>query len=100
MKSPERDAPITAVYVSDMGKAESWDDLGENNWILANDAQFIIGADVAGGMGAPEIVPFGDAASAKQFLDKYGGQLLPLTEIPDEAALAPVDLSQTLEAPT
>ena len=100
MKSPERDAQITAVYVSDTGKAASWDDLGEGNWILANDAQFVIGANVAGGMGAPEIVPFGDAASAKPFLDKYGGRLLPFTEIPDDAALAPVDLSQTLETPS
>ena len=100
MKSPERDARITAVYVSDMGKANSWDDLGQNNWILADDAQFIIGANVAGGMGAPEIVPFGDTTSAEPFLNKYGGQILPFTEIPDEAALAPVDLTQLLETPS
>jgi copper chaperone NosL len=100
LKSPERDARITAVYVSDMGQAASWDDLGQNNWILAEDAQFIIGANVAGGMGAPEIVPFGDAISAAPFLNKYGGQLLPFTEIPDDAALAPVDLSQPLETPS
>jgi len=100
MKSPERDAEITAVYVSDMGKALSWQDPGESNWILAKDAQFIVGADVAGGMGAPEIVPFGDADSAAPFLSKYGGTLLPYTEIPDAAALAPIDLSQPLETPS
>jgi len=100
MKSPERDARITAVYVSDMGKAAGWNDLGPNNWILAKEAQFVIGANVAGGMGAPEIVPFGDEATAAPFLDKYGGTLLPFTAIPDEAALAPVDLSQLLETPS
>lgn len=100
LKSPERQARITAVYVSDMGKATSWDELGQDNWILAEDAQFIVGANVAGGMGAPEIVPFGNAISAAPFLSKYGGQLLPFTEIPDDAALAPVDLSQPLETPS
>lgn len=100
MKSPERDAEITAVYVSDMGKATSWENLGVGNWIPADTAQYIIGANVAGGMGAPEIVPFASASSAQSFLDQYGGELLPYADIPDAAALAPIDFSLELETPS
>ena len=57
LKSPERDARVTAVYVSDMGAAASWDAPGETNWVAAGKAAFVIGAGVAGGMGAPEVVP-------------------------------------------
>lgn len=100
VKSPERDAEIVAIYVSDMGVALSWDLPGANNWITADGAIFVVGAGVAGGMGAPEIVPFADATSARKFIDHYGGQLLPLDQIPDEAALGPVNLDQPQEAPT
>ena len=100
LKSPERDAKITAIYVSDMGVAMSWDLPGANNWIAADTAVFVVGARVAGGMGAPEIVPFSDTAQAKDFTAHYGGQVLSLDQIPDDAALGPVNLDQPLEAPT
>ena len=100
VKGPERDAEITAIYVSDMGAAPSWRYPGQDNWILAEDAQFIVGAGVAGGMGAPEIVPFASAAAAQPFIGQYGGSLLPRADIPDAAVLGPVDLSQVLDTPS
>jgi copper chaperone NosL len=100
LKSPERDAKITAVYVSDMGVAPSWARPGDDNWIDAKGAVFVVGAMVAGGMGAPEIVPFGDAQSAKAFIATYGGQTMTLDQIPDETVLGPVDMDLTLETPT
>lgn len=100
LKSPERDAEITAVYVSDMGRAGSWDHPGADNWTAAETATFVVGARVAGGMGAPEIVPFADPAAAAGFIARYGGQALPLQEIPDDAALGPVDLDQKLKTPS
>lgn len=99
LKTPEREAEITAVYVSDMGAAPSWRHPGDNNWIPADQAIYVIGAGVAGGMGAPEIVPFGDAASAEAFIATYGGTALTFDQIPDDAALGPVDLDQELETP-
>lgn len=100
LKSPERDAQITAVYVSDMGKAPSWQSPGASNWITAEEATFVVGAPVAGGMGAPEIVPFADSAQAAAFVARYGGKALLLSDIPDEAAIGAVDLEQPLETPT
>lgn len=100
LKSPEREADITAVYVSDMSIAENWQRPGISNWIAADEAMFVVGAKVAGGMGAPEIVPFANLQDAKAFMKRYGGQTMGLTEIPDEAALGAVDLDEPLETPS
>lgn len=100
LKSPERDAQITAIYVSDMGAAASWSEPGNANWILADGAHFVVGAGVAGGMGAPEIVPFGQTADAEDFIKRYGGTTMPLSHIPDDAALGAVDLDAELEQPS
>ncbi|CUI01761.1 nitrous oxide reductase accessory protein NosL [Leisingera aquaemixtae] len=100
VKSPERDAEITAIYVSDMGAAASWDQPGSNNWIGASEAHFVVGSNVAGGMGAPEVVPFASAEAAAQFMDRYGGTVTGFEGIPDDAVLGPVDLDQRLETPS
>ncbi len=100
LKGPERDADITAIYVSDMGAAISWAEPGSDNWVAANEAFFVINSPVAGGMGAPEIVPFARADDAEKFTARYGGTVTSLANIPAEAALGPVDLDQTLETPS
>ena len=92
LKGPERDAEIRAVYVSDMGRAPSWDAPGIDNWTEAATAHFEVGAHVTGGMGAPEIVPFSDAAAARAFAADKGGEVMTLDAIPPETVLAPVDI--------
>ncbi len=99
LQSPERDAPVIAVYVSDMEKAKSWDEPGAANWVAAKTASFVVGADVKGGMGAPEIAPFGTAAAAERFAKGRGGNVMSLDEIPSEAVLAPIDLELPGENP-
>lgn len=99
IKAPERDAQITAIYVSDTGAAQSWDVMGVDNWISADETHFVVGARVAGGMGAQEIVPFASSSQASEFADIYGGDVMMLDLIPDSAALGPVDLNQQLETP-
>lgn len=92
LKGPERDAEIAAVYVSDMGRAPSWEEPGINNWTEAGTAHFVVGAGVTGGMGAPEIVPFSKAAAARAFAAEKGGDVMTLDAIPPETVLAPVDI--------
>ncbi|WP_415182358.1 nitrous oxide reductase accessory protein NosL [Phaeovulum sp.] len=99
LKGPEREADITAVYVTDMGVAPSWAFPGNDNWTLAETAVFVVDAGVRGGMGAPEIVPFADRQAAQEFIARYGGTPMSLNEIPDDAALGPVDLDAELEDP-
>jgi copper chaperone NosL len=97
LKGPERDADIRAIYVSDMGRADSWDLPGIDNWTDATTAYFVVGADVRGGMGAPEIVPFSQIEAAQRFAEDKGGEVMMLDAIPAELVLAPVDI--TLEEP-
>ncbi|TCL01165.1 copper chaperone NosL [Shimia isoporae] len=100
LKIPERDAPIVGVYVSDMGVAASWQEPGVENWIAADQAHFVVDAQVAGGMGAPEIVPFAELDDAAEFVARWGGTVMALDAIPDAAALGAVDLNAPLETPT
>ncbi|MEZ5797828.1 MAG: nitrous oxide reductase accessory protein NosL [Paracoccaceae bacterium] len=91
LRLPEQSHPILAVYVSDMGAAgATWADPGAANWIDASTAHFVVGADVEGGMGAPELVPFADIADAEAFAILHGGSIMGLQAIPDDAVIAPV----------
>lgn len=95
-RMPEQSHVVTVAYVSDMGApGASWDDPGATNWIPATQAHYVVGSAVAGGMGAPELVPFGRAEDAAAFAARHGGQVLRLDQIPDSAVLAPVDAGDT-----
>jgi len=100
VKGPERDADIRAFYVSDMGAAQSWDTPGRDNWVAAADMHFVVGADVTGGMGAPEIVPFATPQAARDFAARNGGEVMTLDEIPAETVLAPVDITLDEDPPS
>ncbi len=95
LRMPEQSHEIAAVYVSDMASAASWEIPGADNWIPADTAHYVVGSSRTGGMGAPELVPFSDAASAAQFAQRHGGQVQELADIPDTAVLAPVATSAT-----
>ena len=93
LKSPEQSAEILVLFVNDMGKATSWNEPGPDNWIDANDAYFVVGSDAIGGMGAPEIAPFGELVKAEKFMQEHGGSVMRLTEIPADAVLSPVEFN-------
>lgn len=86
---PEQEGIIAATYVSDMAKAPSWEEPGAENWIAAEDAFYVGNSRQAGGMGAPELIPFGTEAAARAFAEANGGNVMRLAEIPPELALAP-----------
>jgi copper chaperone NosL len=92
LKSPEKTAPVLAIYVSDMGRAVSWQQPGLDNWTDARTAYFVVGGDVTGGMGAPELAPFSERDAALAFAALHGGAVMGLDAIPDDAVLAPVEM--------
>lgn len=99
LKSPEQSAEILVLYVNDMGRATSWAEPGKGNWIKASDAFYVVGSTAIGGMGAPEVVPFGDQADAEEFAKEHGGEVMRLADIPVDAVLAPIEFdSTTLQA--
>mgnify|MGYP005751953293 FL=1 len=90
VRSGERSAEVSALYVNDMARAESWENPGKDNWIAADDAFYVVGAGIAGGMGAGEIVPFGTADAARAFAENKGGAVMRLADIPADAVLGAV----------
>jgi copper chaperone NosL len=75
---------IRVIYVNDMGKAQSWAVPGPGTWINADKAVFVINSEQTGGMGAPAVVPFGEAKAAEHFVSSYGGDVVHLADIPND----------------
>jgi copper chaperone NosL len=78
---------LRAVYVSDMGRAESWEQPGATNWVEARRAVFVIGSRRMGGMGAAEAVPFSDRQAADRFAAEHGGRVLTFAQVPRDWVL-------------
>ncbi len=92
-RMPEESADVAVIYVSDIGAAgATWDDPGRDNWIKAEDAFFVHGSALRGGMGAPELVPFSTRDAAQRFAANNGGSIIIYAEIDDTMVLAPVDV--------
>lgn len=92
-RMPEQSHEILTIWVNDMGApGATWSTPGPTNWIVAEEAIYVVGGRLVGGMGAPEIVPFSDGQKAIAFAKVNGGQVMRLPEIPDDAVLAPVVL--------
>jgi copper chaperone NosL len=90
-RMPEQSHAITAIYVSDMAAAPSWEFPGADNWIDADGAVYVVGATLVGGMGAPELVPFSSRETAQAFIAEHGGTPVTLEAVPDAMVLAPVE---------
>ncbi len=84
---PEQSHAVRAAYVQDMTGA-TWAEPGD--WIAIEDATYVIGSDRMGGMGAPELVPFSDKASALEFAALYGGEVRRFDEIGPEDTLVAI----------
>ena len=95
---PEETAPITAIYVSDMGMASSWAQPGDDAWMLGTQAYFVVGSAKKGGMGAAEAVPFSTQAAAEEFVSKHGGTVMRLDDIPTDHLLGSDQDSDAHEA--
>ncbi|TAH65710.1 MAG: copper resistance protein CopZ [Rhodopseudomonas palustris] len=84
---PDQPRDIKAIYVSDMGRAQSWDQPGETNWIDAKQAYYVIESRKQGGMGAAEAVPFGERTAADTFAAANGGRVVRFDQVPQSYLL-------------
>ncbi len=98
-RMPEQSHAITVIYVSDMGGGADWANPGASNWIRADTAIYVVGAAIAGGMGAPELVPFSTRAEAEAFAPDHGGAVMCARCDPRCLVLAPVEIDGTFPAP-
>ena len=97
IRSPEEQEDAVVVYVNDMGKATEWDFPGDDTWIDAKAAWFVIGSRKTGGMGTPEVIPFGDEQTASAFTAENGGLVVQLAGIPDAYVLGPAGLGENAQ---
>lgn len=88
---PDEPKDIQAIYVSDMGKAPSWDKPGAENWIDARKALFVIGSRARGGMGGDEAVPFSEHGAAEKFVAQNGGRIVDFADVPRDYILGSGD---------
>ncbi|WP_315745233.1 MULTISPECIES: nitrous oxide reductase accessory protein NosL [unclassified Bradyrhizobium] len=86
---PDEPKDIQAIYVSDMGKAGSWDKPGADNWVEARKALFVIGSRIKGGMGSEEVVPFSDRSAAETFVNENGGRIVSFADVRKTYVLGP-----------
>lgn len=84
---PDEPKDYAAVYVSDMGRAESWADPGADNWVEARQAVYVTGSNAVGGMGGSEIVPFSSPEAAAAFAAEHGGAVLGFADLTPESVL-------------
>lgn len=91
---PEQSHAVRATYVQDMTDAE-WTKPGA--WIAVENAYFVIGSDRQGGMDAPEYVPFSDAAVARVFAQRHGGEVRRFDQIAAAEVLAPAVTSAEVD---
>ncbi|MDW5317547.1 nitrous oxide reductase accessory protein NosL [Rhizobium sp. PL01] len=84
---PEEPKDIAAIYVSDMGKAPSWEKPGSENFIDARTAIYVIESSLRGGMGVHEAVPFSIKDDADAFAVKNGGKVVRFEDMPEDYIL-------------
>ena len=81
---PGESKRIAAIYVHDAGKMNDWKKPGDDAWIEARSAVYVIGSRMKGGMGQAETVPFAEPAEAASFSAKNGGKVVTWSEIPTD----------------
>lgn len=78
---------VTAIYVNDMGKATDWAEPEPGSWVALDQAYLVIESRRMGGMGLPEVVPFGMRDTAETFVGEHGGRVVRLAEVPADYVL-------------
>lgn len=98
LRLPEEPRDIAAVYVNDMARAQNWAQPEPGAWVDPRDAWFVIGSERAGGMGAPEAIPFSRESVAQAFVARHGGRIARLDEIPDDYVFGAVGAASATDA--
>lgn len=78
---------VAAIYVNDMGMAKDWAAPEPGTWVVLQDAWLVIGSRRMGGMGLPEVVPFGTPEAADAFAESQGGRVVRLDQVPPDYVL-------------
>lgn len=81
---PSEDKGIRAIYVTDMAVAKNFATPEAGAWTEGKSAYYVLGSDLKGGMGLPEVVPFSRKAAALAYMEEHGGQLSRMADVPED----------------
>lgn len=84
---PDEGRRLLALYVSDMGRAATWDRPEPGAWVEARQAFYVIGSSVRAGMGTAEAMPFADRDAAEAFRGAHGGTIHAFADVPERFLL-------------
>ncbi len=84
---PEEPKDIAAIYVTAMDKTKDWDKPGQESWVDARSAAYVVGSDARGGMGQSEVVPFSSPDAARHFVAEHGGKVMSFDQVPKDVVL-------------
>ncbi len=81
---PSDDDRIHAIYVTDMAVAKNYERPETGTWTEGKSAYYVLGSNLKGGMGLPEIVPFSSEKAARSFIEEHGGRLSRMADVPSD----------------
>ncbi|TDT40175.1 copper chaperone NosL [Halospina denitrificans] len=84
---PESKPRISALYVHDLSRT-GWQDPGNEDWMDARDAIYVINHDQEGAMGHSP-APFSKREDAEAFASDHGGQVLAFEDLDWDALKTP-----------
>jgi copper chaperone NosL len=96
---PSEQKNIKAIYVTDMARAKNWETPEPGTWTDGRMATFVLGSDRKGGMGLGEVVPFSSEAAARAFIEKHGGSLSRMADVPEAYVFPEPDLEVPQASP-
>jgi copper chaperone NosL len=84
---PEEPKNVTAIYVSDMGKATNWQHPEAGTWTDARKAYYVIDGRRHAGLEDDDAVPFADETTATRYAAERGGRIVRFAEMPQDFIL-------------
>ncbi|MGI9505362.1 MAG: nitrous oxide reductase accessory protein NosL [Geminicoccaceae bacterium] len=88
---PEENQDIRAIYVSDTGATDDYANVAEGAWLEAQNALYVLGSEIDGGMGLPEAIPFADHDQAAAFAREYGGEVVSFDDVSPDFVFAEIE---------
>ncbi|CAO3452380.1 nitrous oxide reductase accessory protein NosL [Azospirillum largimobile] len=86
---PEEPKEISAIYVTDVGKAKDPTAPDLTVWVEARKAWYVLGSKLRGGMGDTEPYPFAEESAARAFAAANGGTVQRFAEVHEDQILTP-----------
>lgn len=84
---PDSPKGLSAIYVTDMSKAQNLHQPEDGSWMKAVDAYYVTESRYQGGMGGEDPLPFSEETQALAFIQEHGGRIQRFGEMSEDYIL-------------